>query len=104
MQKILIRGPKMKKTALTALILILLISGSLPAQNAANDDYIKAMTTTNPAQRARLLKEYVAKYAGQATQYENFVYATLCVTNYSGKTERESIEYGEKATWVALMT
>jgi tetratricopeptide (TPR) repeat protein len=97
MQKILIRGPKMKKTALTALILILFISGSLPAQNAANDDYIKAMTTTNPSQRARLLKAYVAKYSGQATQYENFVYATLCVTNYAGKTERESIEYGEKA-------
>jgi tetratricopeptide (TPR) repeat protein len=97
MQKILIRGPKMKKTALTALILILFISASLPAQNAANDDYIKAMTTTNPSQRARLLKAYVAKYSGQATQYENFVYATLCVTNYAGKTERESIEYGEKA-------
>jgi tetratricopeptide (TPR) repeat protein len=97
MQKILIRGPKMKKTALTALILILVISVPLPAQNAANDDYIKAMTTTNPSQRARLLKEYVAKYSGQATQYENFVYATLCVTNYAGKTERESIEYGEKA-------
>jgi hypothetical protein len=44
MQKILIRGPKMKKTAVTALILILAISASLPAQNAANDDYIKAMT------------------------------------------------------------
>jgi hypothetical protein len=97
MQKILIRGPKMKKTALTALILILVITGSLPAQNAANDDYIKAMTTTNPAQRATLLKEYLAKYAGKGTQYENFVYATLCVTNYAGKTERESIEYGEKA-------
>jgi len=97
MQKILIRGPKMKKTALTALILTLVITGSLPAQNDPNQDYIKAMTTTNPAQRARLLKEYVAKYEGQSTQYENFVYATLCVTNYAGKTERESIEYGEKA-------
>jgi hypothetical protein len=50
MQKILIRGPKMKKTAVTALILILAISASLPAQNAANDDYIKAMTTTDPLQ------------------------------------------------------
>jgi len=97
MQKILIRGPEMKKTALTALILILFISASLPAQTDSNQDYIKAMTTTNPSQRVKLLKEYMGKYAGQGTQYENFVCATLCVTNYGGKTARESIEYGEKA-------
>jgi hypothetical protein len=43
MQKILIRGPKMKKTAVTALILILAISASLPAQNAANDDSLQIL-------------------------------------------------------------
>jgi tetratricopeptide (TPR) repeat protein len=87
----------MKKTALTSLIMILFISASLSAQIAANDEYIKAMTTPNAAQRVKLLKEYLAKYAGKGTQYENFVYATLCVTNYAGKTAREIIEYGEKA-------
>jgi hypothetical protein len=97
MHKILIRGPKMKKTALTTLIMVLFIYASLPAQTAANDEYIKAMTTPNAAQRVRLLKEYLAKYEGKGTQYENFVYATLCVQNYAGKTVRETIEYGEKA-------
>ncbi len=97
MPKIFIRGPKMKKTTLTTLIMILFISSSLPAQIVANDDYIKAMTTSNAAQRVKFLKEYLAKYAGKETQYENFVYATLCVQNYAGKTARESIEYGEKA-------
>jgi tetratricopeptide (TPR) repeat protein len=97
MHKIFIRGPKMKKTALTTLIMILFISSSLPAQTVANDDYIKAMTTSNAAQRVKFLKEYLAKYAGKGTQYENFVYATLCVQNYAGKTARETIEYGEKA-------
>jgi len=87
----------MKKTALTTLILILFISASLSAQVAANDDYIKAMTTSDAAQRVKLLKDYLAKYAGKGTQYENFVYATLCVQNYAGKTVRETIEYGEKA-------
>jgi len=97
MHKIFIRGPKMKKTALTTLIMILFISASLSAQVAANDDYIKAMTTSDAAQRVKLLKDYLAKYAGKGTQYENFVYATLCVQNYAGKTVRETIEYGEKA-------
>jgi tetratricopeptide (TPR) repeat protein len=87
----------MKKTALMTLIMILFISASLSAQIAANDDYIKAMTTSNASQRVKLLKEYLAKYAGKGTQYENFVYATLCVQNYAGKTARETIEYGEKA-------
>ncbi len=77
--------------------MFLFTSVSLSAQISANDDYIKAMTTPNTAQRVKLLKEYLAKYAGKGTQYENFVYASLCVTNYSGKTARETIEYGEKA-------
>jgi len=97
MHKIFIRGPKMKKIALTTLIMILFISSSLPAQIDANQDYIKAMTTSNPSQKVKLLKEYLAKYAGKGTQYENFVYATLCVQNYADRTVRETIEYGEKA-------
>jgi tetratricopeptide (TPR) repeat protein len=87
----------MKKMVLTTLIMVLFLSAILPAQNTANDDYIKAMTTPNADQRVKLLKEYLAKYAGKGTQYENFVYAALCVQNYPGKTSRETIEYGEKA-------
>ncbi|KKN45407.1 hypothetical protein LCGC14_0683480 [marine sediment metagenome] len=87
----------MKKTALTTLIMILFISSSLPAQIDANQDYIKAMTTSVASLKVKLLKEYLAKYAGKGTQYENFVYATLCVQNYADKTARETLEYGEKA-------
>ena len=88
----------MKKTALMALALVLFISSSLSAQTSnANQDYINAMTTANVTERVRLLKEYLAKYAGKGTQYENFVYANLCVLPYRGKTARETIEYGEKA-------
>jgi tetratricopeptide (TPR) repeat protein len=97
MHKIFIRGSKMKKTALTTLIMILFISSSLPAQIDANQDYIKAMTTSVASLKVKLLKEYLAKYAGKGTQYENFVYATLCVQNYADKTARETLEYGEKA-------
>lgn len=88
----------MKKTALTALALILFTYASLPAQtDDANQAYIKAMTTQNVTERVKLLKEYLAKYAGRGTPYENFVYASLCVLNYQGKTTKETIEYGEKA-------
>ncbi len=61
MHKIFIRGTKMKKTAFTTLIMILFISASLPAQTVSNDDYIKAMTTSNAALRVKFLKEYLAK-------------------------------------------
>jgi len=88
----------MKKTALTALALILFTYASLPAQtDDAKQAYIKAMTTKNVTERVKLLKEYLAKYVGRGTPYENFVYANLCVLNYSGKTTKETIEYGEKA-------
>ncbi len=97
MLKIFVRGQKMKKTALTTLIMIFIISSSLPAQIDSNQDYITAMTTSNAPQKVKLLKEYLAKYAGKGTQYENFVYATLCMQNYADKTARETIEYGEKA-------
>jgi len=95
------RGPKMRKIGLTALALIFSFSfliSTLAAQTeSANDDYIKAMTTPDPAQRAKLLKEYIARYAGKGTQNENFAYANLCLLNYAGKTAEETIDYGEKA-------
>ncbi len=88
----------MRKTALTTSILLLFAFASLPAQNnEANQAYIKAMTANDAAQRAKLLKDYLAKYAGQGTQYENYVNAELCFMNYAGKTPKETIAYGEKA-------
>ena len=88
----------MRKTALTVLTLVLFISASLSAQSSEADQaYIKAMSTTNVAQQVNLFKQYLAKYAGKGTKYENFVYANLCLLNYAGKTARETIEYGEKA-------
>ena len=87
----------MKKTVLATVALIVLLTNLLPAQSEADDVYIKAMTSNNPAQKAQLLKEYVAKYAGKGSKYENFAYANLCLMQYPGKTPKETADYGEKA-------
>lgn len=88
----------MKKRFLTALTIIFLFSISLYAQtNNANQDYINAVKSSSPAEQARLLKAYLAKYEDKGTQYENYVQAYLCTRNYPGKTARETIQYGEKA-------
>ncbi len=81
---------------MTTLVLILFTCSMLPAQNSeANDAYVKAMTTPDPNQKARLLKDFLSQYPG--SQYENFASAELCVLQYNGKTPRETIDYGEKA-------
>jgi tetratricopeptide (TPR) repeat protein len=88
----------MKKRFLTALTIIFLFSISLYAQtNNANQDYINAVKSSSPAEQARLLKAYLAKYEDKGTQYENYVQAYLCTRNYPDKTARETIQYGEKA-------
>ena len=88
----------MKKTALSTMALILISFISLSAQtNTADEAYIKAITTPDVGQRVKLLKDYLTKYAGQGTKYENFVYANLCLIPYRGKTTKETINYGEKA-------
>jgi tetratricopeptide (TPR) repeat protein len=55
------------------------------------------MSTQDPAQKAKLLKNWLKNNAGKGQQYENYAYAELCVFNYPGKTAEELIEYGEKA-------
>ncbi|MDH4218910.1 MAG: hypothetical protein OEY18_06715 [Candidatus Aminicenantes bacterium] len=86
----------MRKTVISTLILLVFTCSLLPAQNnAANDAYVKAMTTPDPTQKARLLKDFLSNYSG--TQYENFANAELCTLQYNGKTPRETIDYGEKA-------
>jgi tetratricopeptide (TPR) repeat protein len=85
----------MRKTAITTLTLLVFLCSLLPAQNANNETYIKAMTSTNPGERAKLLKEYVTNSPG--AQYENFACAELCTMQYPGKTAADTIKYGEKA-------
>lgn len=87
----------MKRKGLSTLALTLLLFSLLPAQNEADDAYVKAMTSNNPAQRVQLLKDYIAKYAGKGTKYENFAYANICLTPYPGKSPKETTDYGEKA-------
>ncbi len=88
----------MRKSTLTLLTLIFLLTGLLHAQGTdANQDYIKAVTTKNPNQRIQLLKDYLSKYVGQGTQYENFVYANLCTTPSAAISQEDRINYGEKA-------
>jgi len=88
----------MKKTVLTTLVILLFISVSWSAQNTtADEEYIKAVTTQNIDQKVKLLKEYLTKYGGKGTKYENHVYANLCLLRYRGKKAKETINYGEKA-------
>lgn len=85
----------MRKTAIATLTILVFLCLLLPAQNANNDTYIKAMTTPDPNQKAQLLKEYVSNNPG--AQYENFASAELCTLQYSGKTAADTIKYGERA-------
>jgi tetratricopeptide (TPR) repeat protein len=88
----------MKRRALTLVTLtFLLVFPVLSQDNSCDQAYIKAMTTADAAQRAQLLKDYLAQCGGKGSQYENFAYANLCITPYGGKTAGETIEYGEKA-------
>ena len=85
----------MRKTATATITLLVILCSMLPAQNSSNDAYIKAMTTPDPNEKAKLLKEYIANNPG--AQYENFACAELCTLQYSGKTAAETIKYGDRA-------
>jgi hypothetical protein len=87
----------MRKTILILFALMLVASPALFAQDPANDDYIKAMTTNDVTQRVRLLKDWLNKYGGSGHQYENFANATICTSHFTGKTAADTIKYGEKA-------
>jgi len=89
---------KMRKTTLATLILILFTFVTLYAQTEdANQEYIQAMSAQDPAQKAKLLKQWLKTNQGKGNQYEKYAYAELCVWNYPGKTAEELIEYGEKS-------
>jgi hypothetical protein len=88
----------MKRTLPAAMILVLFAFGFVMAQSQeANDAYIKAMTAQSPAQKAQMLKDFLSKYAGKGSQYENFASANLAMLAYPGKPPSETITYGEKA-------
>ena len=87
----------MKKTIVTLIVLALAAAPFLSAQNQADEDYIKAMTESDPCKKVQGLKDFIAKHGGKGSQYENFAYAHLCLTPCPTKPPKESIEYGEKA-------
>ena len=87
----------MKKILFIVAAFVLASSGIALAQSDCDQAYIKAMTANTPAERITLLKEFLAKCGGEGNQYVNFANANLCVTNWQGKTEQDTINYGEKA-------
>ncbi len=88
----------MRKTAVISFAITLLLAGALAAQtNDCDETYIKAMTAQGDAQKAQLLKDFLAKCSGKGSQYENFANANLSLLNYPGKTAKDAIDYGEKA-------
>lgn len=87
----------MTKKVVLVLAIIPLLLGPLAAQNECDDAYIKAMTAQSPAQRAQMLKDFLAKCSGKGSQYENFANANLALQEYPGKTAADAITFGEKA-------
>jgi len=86
----------MKRTVLTIIAVALALSGVARAQSECDQLYIKAMQANAPAERAKLLKEFLASCSGKGNQYENFANAFLCTGTFP-KTDQETIAYGEKA-------
>ncbi|MFW6132072.1 MAG: hypothetical protein ACOC5F_05705, partial [Candidatus Aminicenantaceae bacterium] len=86
-----------KRLLLSILILPFLITLLFGQNETAEQEYIKAMQAKSNEQKAQLLKEYISKYKGKGTKYEQFAFANLCLTPYKGKTPQETIEYGEQA-------
>jgi tetratricopeptide (TPR) repeat protein len=90
----------MKKFVLGTITLLLAFGSLALAQSECDQLYIKAMTANSPAERATLLKDFLAKCGGKGNQYENFANANLCLIPYPGKTAQDFINYGEKALQV----
>lgn len=86
----------MKRTAWTALALMVFMAGFLAAQTA-DEEYLKAMQHSDNCQKIKALEAYIAKYAGQGTTYENWAYVYYCLTPCPTKNAQKAAEYGEKA-------
>ena len=87
----------MKKVILNAIAVAVVLGGVAYSQNESDQAYIKAMTANSPAERVTLLKDFLAKFGGKGVQYENFANANLCIIPWQGKTEQETVTYGDKA-------
>jgi len=87
----------MRKAILSILMVILVMSISLPAQDTCSEDYTKAMTANSPSEKYNLLKAWVASCSGKGIQYENFAYAFLCTLQVPGRSVQEIVDFGEKA-------
>lgn len=86
----------MKRTAWTALTLMVLMAGLLAAQSA-DEEYLKAMQLSDNCQKVKALEAYIAKYAGQGTTYENWAHVYYCLTPCPTKNAQKAAECGEKA-------
>ena len=88
----------MKKALTLAMVMMLAASALLWAQSTdANEAYIKAMTAQAPAQKAQMLKDYLARFGGKGGEYDNFANANLAILAYPGKPGNDTLTYGEKA-------
>ncbi len=97
MQQIFLTRSEMRKVILSSLMVILVMSTILPAQDTCSDDYTKAMTANSPGEKYSMLKAWVASCSGKGIQYENFAYAFLCSIQVPGKPAQETVDFGEKA-------
>lgn len=88
---------EMRKVILSSLMVIVVMSVYLPAQDTCSQDYIKAMSATSVGEKYNLLKAWVASCSGKGVQYENFAYAYLCTLPAPAKTAQETVDFGEKA-------
>jgi len=86
----------MRKTVLTIIAIAFALSGLAQAQSECDTLYIKAMQANAPAERAKLLKDFLASCSGKGSQYEGFANAFLCTGQFP-KTDQEVVSYGEKA-------
>lgn len=98
MQQIFLKRSEMRKAILSSLMVILVMSISLPAQDTCSADYIKAVSANSVAEKYNLLKAWVASCSGKGIQYENFAYAYLCTLQGApGRSIQDIVDYGEKA-------
>lgn len=86
----------MKRTALTAWALMVLMIGFSGAQTA-DEEYLKAMQQSDNCAKVKALGAYIDKYAGQGTTYENWAYVYYCLTPCETKDPVKAAQYGEKA-------
>jgi tetratricopeptide (TPR) repeat protein len=88
----------MKRILLAAVIFSIICGGIALAQSEADQIYIKAMQAAAPAEKVKLLKEFISLHVGKGSQYDNYAYANLCVLQYQLKQyNAETISLGEKA-------